>query len=474
MPKIVQKQEVLNGRGTVVLYGSGSSAGKWFYRQWQPTQKKYLLRQIPDAVSLEDAVNKCIDVAFRVNEQVHPLTLTDAETRLGGSTRRLKSSGGTNTLRTNQNASQRHISVKQAVESFLLEHHDRAVAGLIDMETHKNIARIFRQHISGYLEEQSVTHTGEIDTTTFDNYLIYRSKTTALQRSQELKHIKHWVRAYLMKHGYVSPSIALDSHFLPKQRVTEADRLKNPAIHADDWRTIINYVRDEWRHQVKHNVNQRYWYWRNCVWHYLLFSKNTGMSPEEIVKLKWKQIDIVDEGRINSKGEQESWEVAYISTIRSKTKQPREIPANQARELRRWKQFVLDTCHQYDLPLPTKDTEVFGNPFPRSGSPEGWRPYNRSCFSGSWREIREAVKDKLSGHRYSPHPYTLYSLRATFIEDHLLKGTPVIEVARMAGHNVVETQRSYERLDLRRKGFEITSPKFGEGHTNKKVSEQLF
>ena len=34
------------------------------------------------------------------------------------------------------------------------------------------------------------------------------------------------------------------------------------------------------------------------------------MSPEEVMKMKWKQIEIVDEGRINSKGEKVSWEVA--------------------------------------------------------------------------------------------------------------------------------------------------------------------
>ena len=43
-------------------------------------------------------------------------------------------------------------------------------------------------------------------------------------------------------------------------------------------------------------------------------------------------------------------------------------------------------------------------------------------------------------------------MRSTFIEDHALKGTPVFEVAEMAGHSVIETQKTYARLNLRKKG----------------------
>ena len=49
-------------------------------------------------------------------------------------------------------------------------------------------------------------------------------------------------------------------------------------------------------------------------------------------------------------------------------------------------------------------------------------------------------------------------MRSTFIEDHLLKGAPVMEVAEMAGHDIRETQKSYARLNLRKKGEEITRP----------------
>ena len=89
------------------------------------------------------------------------------------------------------------------------------------------------------------------------------------------------------------------------------------------------------------------------------------------------------------------------------------------------------------------------------------RGYSYSSYTRGWADIRNAVKDKMRGHRFSPHPYTIYSMRSTFIEDHLLKGTPVFEVAEMAGHSVMEMQKTYARLNLHKHGRKITMPRLG-------------
>ena len=107
----------------------------------------------------------------------------------------------------------------------------------------------------------------------------------------------------------------------------------------------------------------------------------------------------------------------------------------------------------------TKEDCVFGNIH------HHFRPYSYKYYSTSWREVRRKLKGKLNGHRFSPHPYTIYSMRSTFIEDQLIKGTPVMEVAEMAGHDVRETQRTYARLNLRRKGRELTLPQMGKRET---------
>ena len=181
------------------------------------------------------------------------------------------------------------------------------------------------------------------------------------------------------------------------------------------------------------------------------------MSPEEIHKLRWRQIEIIDEGRINSEGKRVSWEVAYINTIRAKTQQAREVPANQARELRRWKEWLEEYIESNNM----KNVEINKNTLVYGDVRRNWTGFSHKHYGEVWRDIREELKDKLTGHRFSPHPYTLYSLRSTFIEDQLMKGTPVMEVAEMAGHDIRETQRTYARLNLRRKGRELTMPELG-------------
>ena len=85
--------------------------------------------------------------------------------------------------------------------------------------------------------------------------------------------------------------------------------------------------------------------------------------------------------------------------------------------------------------------------------------YSYSSYQRGWIDTRNAVKDKRRGHRFSPHHYAIYSMRSTFIEDHLLKGSPVFEVAEMAGHRMIKTQKTYARLNLRKQGRQITIPR---------------
>ena len=67
MPKILEKEEVLNGRGHVVLYGSGTSAGGYFYRELVKGQRSYRQRRIPGVSSMQEAVQAAVDVAFQLN-----------------------------------------------------------------------------------------------------------------------------------------------------------------------------------------------------------------------------------------------------------------------------------------------------------------------------------------------------------------------------------------------------------------------
>ena len=105
----------------------------------------------------------------------------------------------------------------------------------------------------------------------------------------------------------------------------------------------------------------------------------------------------------------------------------------------------------------TMNDYVFMNPF------NDFMPASQARIRQTWRSQVDKLKDqgRLKGHKFSDHRYTLYSMRSTFIEDHLLKGTDVFLVARIAGHDVKTLMQTYERLDIRKRAEEITNINYG-------------
>ena len=76
---------------------------------------------------------------------------------------------------------------------------------------------------------------------------------------------------------------------------------------------------------------------------------------------------------------------------------------------------------------------------------------------------------KLKGHKFSDRPYTLYSLRSTFIENHLMKGTDIFLLARICGNSVKTIMDTYERIDIRKRTKEITDIEYGKKTSNAAV-----
>ena len=64
---------------------------------------------------------------------------------------------------------------------------------------------------------------------------------------KELLQIKKWINTYLLPHKLIKPELANDKRFIVYPKIRPHDLLANPAINPDDWNTIINYVRKEWR-----------------------------------------------------------------------------------------------------------------------------------------------------------------------------------------------------------------------------------
>ena len=58
MPKIAEKQTVLNGRGSVVRFASGTSVGNYVYREWDNSSRNYRTKHILEAKTMEEAMIK--------------------------------------------------------------------------------------------------------------------------------------------------------------------------------------------------------------------------------------------------------------------------------------------------------------------------------------------------------------------------------------------------------------------------------
>ncbi len=71
------------------------------------------------------------------------------------------------------------------------------------------------------------------------------------------------------------------------------------------------------------------------------------------------------------------------------------------------------------------------------------------------------LEGKLKGHKFSDCKYTLYSMRSTFIEDHLIKGTDIFLFVRVSGHSVKKLMDTYERMDIRERAKELTDIDYG-------------
>ena len=76
---------------------------------------------------------------------------------------------------------------------------------------------------------------------------------------------------------------------------------------------------------------------------------------------------------------------------------------------------------------------------------------------------------KLKGHKFSDRKYTLYSMRSTFIENHLMRGTDIFLLARICGNSVKTIMDTYERIDIRKRTKEITDIEYGKKNTKASI-----
>jgi len=465
---------------------------------------------------MDEAVSMCMDIAIQLREEdphhlskdanpkekistesTQGLSLVEREEQLLRRKERL--------AREERKKERPKMTTEKALDDWLAGQKKRVDAGTFEENSY--LAKYHAAlHLKSYLKYKKIFFTSQISTGTFDEYIEFRFQKTQrrIVIHRELAVIGEWIKSYLVRFKYIPAHLWLDGQFLPRIEVRQIDKDANPAINPDDWKVILDYTRDLWRkqayeptlmttsNQFHKNINTQrksekksIWF-REMFWHWILVAKKTGMSPEEICKLKWKNVEIRDVGRYSqSKAEQEIYDleqegievipslhdpksgdwiadpshigreerlIAYISTIRKKTSQPREIPCNLGTEFRRWMKFLKTSGY-----VIRGDDYVFAQVHNEMKQP------SQARIRQAWRKIVDGLmlEGKLKGHKFSDRKYTLYSMRSTFIEDHLLKGTDIFLLARVSGHSVKTLMDTYERMDIRERAKELTDIDYG-------------
>ena len=84
-----------------------------------------------------------------------------------------------------------------------------------------------------------------------------------------------------------------------------------------------------------------------------------------------------------------------------------------------------------------------------------------------WRNMLDAMEEPLAPYVFSEKPYTLYSLRSTYICNLIIEGKGIYDVAKLAGHTVAVCEKYYARLDMAVKAEEMTEFEYGQKGSRK-------
>ena len=174
MPKVSEQAKVLGGRGTVVKYASGTSAGSYFYREWNKGLKKYIRKKIEGVNSLEEAIEAAPDAAFAIREERDEVK----EFKFGT----INEPNQAYLYR----AKRKNIKLEDAINQYLFQDEKRLKAGLIKQNSYAQRRWVFSKLKLYLFEHKGIKNTKQIDENTFDEYEMFRNETTRITLSKEV------------------------------------------------------------------------------------------------------------------------------------------------------------------------------------------------------------------------------------------------------------------------------------------------
>ena len=188
-----------------------------------------------------------------------------------------------------------------------------------------------------------------------------------------------------------------------------------------------------------------------------MLGRHSGMRPSEMLNLRWSDVTIMDMGQRSTKDDFKNL-IAEINVRKTKTGEPRQVPARCGKPMKEWLEYQQFYSKTY---LSEGIRRVFNrDSFVFMTSDFNGKAYSVQMFSKHIRYIYRRLD--LKGHWASDKPYTLYSLRSTFVDAMLMEDTPIAMLSLMTGHSVQILQKHYSRIDVMKKRRELTQLPIGQ------------
>lgn len=328
-----------------------------------------------------------------------------------------------------------------------------------------------RSVIQLYLtNEKNLTKINDIKNETFIDFknwrinkswrILVNSKSTSPPRlstvKQDLVRLNDWYKNFLIPKGYAKKIPSINTIIINKDNL-----YPNPPIsRKDDWPHIYDYF-VQWSNKINNkNSNRSTEYFRMMMRNFVFVSYNTGIRPKEllgsiekvpvqcpdsgwrlneIVKggLRWCDVDIdrLEHEKVNGKRLDSLKADLYIRD--SKKGFQRKIPTNLGNYIIEFRQYSDKFRRKNGLNNINDKDFIFFNPFTSL-------PYPYSQISRAWKEMRINLAVFLKGFK-SYQPYTLYSLRTSYITNQINFGKDFFLIRKLTGHSIEALTRYYDR-----------------------------
>jgi len=444
MPAIAIKQKALGGKGVVLSYVT--QPDEFWWRELVPGTKRYIHRLLPNASTLEEALDQCIEAFTKLRQEEAVQAGSEAEQKktasVGGQRSRNDNSGRFKTR-----------PIHACVEEFLKQEEARVEAGLLKPRTLVNKRQALTKQMLPYLTENGVTHTRQIDNNTFQNYPTWR-RAAKSTRKLELIYFGNFLSNYCKRRGLLHPEIDV-SELKPTITIKDSEVDANPPlIEPGNWTKVLAAIEQNRRRAAKLS-NHRGLYFAKLFYRWCIIIRNSGLRPGvELNQLRWCDVKRENIGRWSKRQQKQvdKW-IAVIYVRDSKTGAQRIVPTNGVdTQLIQWKkeqaEYIRKHCPKSQI---TDQTLIFGNPN------NEMKPYTYTRFTKAWLEIINTLEGQLRPYIFSDRNYTIYSLRSTYVCNLIMQGKGIYDVAKLAGHTVAVCEKYYARLSMGTKAKEITS-----------------